>query len=45
MENRYIKLNGYIVFRQYKGYFGEHGKNQKVPHYSELWSKKAIYAK
>lgn len=43
-ENRYIYFNGYIVFKQYKGYLNEHGKNQRVPHYSELWARRAIYA-
>ncbi len=43
-NNRYIYFNGYIVLKQYNGYLKEHGINQKVPHYSELWAKRAIYA-
>jgi mannosyltransferase OCH1-like enzyme len=42
-NNRYIYFNGYIVFKQYSGYLKEHGANQKVPHYSDLWGKRAIY--
>jgi mannosyltransferase OCH1-like enzyme len=43
-NNRYIYFNGYIVLKQYNGYLKEHGKNQKVRHYSELWARRAIYA-
>lgn len=43
MDNRFIYFKNYIIFKSYNGYLQEHGKNQKVEHYSSLWGKRAIY--
>jgi hypothetical protein len=40
---RFVLFNGYYVFQSYPEYINEHGRNQKVEHYSTLWGKRNIY--
>jgi mannosyltransferase OCH1-like enzyme len=42
-DNRLIYFNNYIVFKCYKNYLNEISSNQKVPHYSALWTARQIY--
>ena len=44
-NNRFILYNNFHVLRNYNGYTMEHNQNQKVAHYSILWSQKQIYKK
>lgn len=42
-SNRFIHYKNYIILKSYNGYLEEHGKNQKVEHYSILWGRRMIY--
>ena len=43
IENRFIFFNGYIIFKNYNEYLNEQRSNEKVGHYSGLWSSHNIY--
>jgi hypothetical protein len=43
VENRFIFLNGYLVFKSYNSYLNEHNKNKKVDYYGSLWVSRNIY--
>jgi mannosyltransferase OCH1-like enzyme len=43
VDYRYVYFNNYIILQSYRGYLHEHNKNQIVPHYAGLWSKRQIY--
>jgi len=40
---RFILFNNFYIFKSYNGYLNEHNKHKKVEHYSDLWSRRAIY--
>ena len=42
-QYRFILFNNYYVFKSYNEYLDEHAHNQKVQHYSILWSQHNIY--
>jgi mannosyltransferase OCH1-like enzyme len=43
VQNRFIFLNNYLVFKSFDSYLIEHDKFKKTKHYSELWRNKSIY--
>ena len=43
VENRFIFLNGYLVFKSYNSYLNEHNKNKKLDYYGSLWVSRNIY--
>jgi mannosyltransferase OCH1-like enzyme len=43
IENKFIFYNGYIIFKNYNEYLNEQRSNEKVGHYSGLWSSHNIY--
>jgi hypothetical protein len=43
IENKFIFYNGYIIFKNYNEYLNEQRNNEKVGHYSGLWSSRNIY--
>jgi mannosyltransferase OCH1-like enzyme len=43
LNNRFIFLRGYIIFKSYNGYLEEHNKNKKVEYYGNLWYNHQIY--
>ena len=43
VENRYIFLNGYMIFKSYNTYLQDHAKNKKVDYYADLWKLRKIY--
>ena len=42
-QYRFILFNNYHVFKSYNEYLDEHSQNQKVQHYSILWSQRQVY--
>lgn len=40
---RFILFNNYYILEMYSGYIKEHSLYTKIPHYSKLWRKHAIY--
>ena len=43
IENKFIFYNGYIIFKNYNEYLNEQRSNEKIGHYSGLWSSRNIY--
>jgi mannosyltransferase OCH1-like enzyme len=43
IQNRFIFFKGYIIFKNYNEYLNEQRSNEKITHYSGLWSSRNIY--